>query len=212
MASDFLILPHVLTGGGYSTRLWIANPGVLALELQVELLDSKGRRQAVENNPRLHSIDAGRLLDVRLDAATPEVASYVRIKVQTEGGRVIAVALTSGETAGSSFSVQALRPVRGRVVFPHLAQDRNYYTGYSVVNPYDFPIRYEVEVFDKDGARVTGIERWIGAFEKHSELLASLLSADQVGGRFVIDAEWPVSVVAVIATASGSAIANLPAH
>lgn len=214
MASDLLIFPHVLEADSYQTRVWIANPTGQPTEFEVEVVGSDGRPHPGAGTPIRRTLAAEQMFDLPLSevvAGNALTSGYLRVRALTQGGRIAGVALVSnGGGSGSLFVVDSTRPIRNRTVFPHLAQSRDFFTGYAAVNPFDFPVQYKVEIFDNTGAARRTETRWLAAREKHAGLLSNIYQQDQLGGYFVITSDWPIFTVALIGTTSNSALANLP--
>lgn len=217
MASDVLIIPHVLEGGAFQTTLWIANPTGQSADVEVEFLDSDGRLHPAAVSPKRQVVAAGRMHELPLAEVVGGgslAAGYLRVRSLTSGARISGFALVSSSSAGndSLFLVDSVRPARRKAVFPYLAQNRDFFTAYASVNPFNFPVQYRLDIFDANGTLRRTATKWLAAHEKHALLLWDAYREEQLGGYFIITADWPISTMALIGTTSGSALANLPSQ
>jgi hypothetical protein len=201
---------HVVTGGGYTSRLTLVNPAAAQQQVQLTLNGGTVQRSipafgrldeslAQTFNLTGTNVTTG-YLKVETSSDAPGVSGYVEIS--TGGGLMRTTTPITGEA-------------QTRLVFSDVAQGAGYFTGLALLNSGSGSTTVTIEVEAADGTSVASKQVSLGAGERLiglvSELFPNLQS--QLGGFVRVTSTTPIYGLQIIGTSDprlGSFLTNIP--
>lgn len=200
-ATRIAYLPHLASGGGYTTRLSLVNYGFQAqtVKITADALEKDG----VAQTPASVSVERTIPANGRLEEAASSLFSlsgsslytgYVKWETQGNTRGVIGY-LDFGTTDGVLLSaVPAQATSYSDLFFSHIAEGLGYYTGIAFLNTNTQTTTINVDVFNKDGARVASTTVTLPSGQRRSRLFSELFPgfATQLGGYVRVTASRPV--------------------
>jgi uncharacterized protein (TIGR03437 family) len=210
-----LYAPHFLAGGGFSSRLEIANPTALDAHVQIQANKDDGTLFAKAISVTIkagaaYSGDVGTLLGLN-----PKTGMTGSFTISSDvSGLVGDVALSDAAPSPFHSSAIALAPPLATAVIPYVYNTSDSPTTLYVLNTGTAKATVQVGVLAANGTTVGQTTLSIPAGGRSAQTLSTLVaaSAGQTGGAIQITSNQPVAAAAMILPVSPSAdFAAIPA-
>ncbi len=207
--------PQVALGGGFTTRLDLINLENAPQSLTLKLISENGTVLGSTASVLLSPSGSRRLSVMDLLGSTPGtslVQGYLR--VESDLGRFTG-SVTFNDSESRQFGSAMVLSAAGSTTsyFPHLAQNKDFFTGLAAVNPNLQPVTITVEVFHSNGALAAAGSQIVPAGGRFSRLLPQLVgtlpSMDK--GYVRATSASPVICFALFGTHAGDVLAAIPA-
>ena len=190
-------IPHFAVGAGFDTQWNLINthPSQTAV-MDIWALDDEGEALAGVTNPIEISLEPGEQMIFGMASSfgfSSQEFATGSLRVDVEKfflGPFPSFPTLSGSirfaTEKLSASLPLLSSVQPGVIYPHVAQTPELFTGVAMVNTQAIPIKQTVEVFDQNGVSVGATTLTLAPGARKTALLEELVpvSDGQSGGYF----------------------------
>ncbi len=217
------LLPHFVTGGGYSTELSLTNMDAASIgKVTLTALDDAGAPTG--GDPVSVSIPPGSQYTRTIGQIFPALggafaSGYIRVDVtpsfqgpfSTVTPIIGFVRFTSASGIGST-ALPILLPPSADFVYSHVAQNQGYFTGVAMVNQNQGETAVRLEVFTEEGTSVGSAAITLKPGQKVAKLVQELVpaSAGQVGGYVRVQSTLPITSFSLFGTGDGNLLSAIP--
>ena len=216
-----LVFPHIATGGGYATSIFLHNTGTQSLSANVEFFLESGSSGAAA---RTVSVAPGQLFQGTVQSifnlTSPTLQTgWVRASVNTdslEGFQVFLAIEPGGITA-----LPARKSASARLMQSHIAEqngavfrESDLFTGLAVLNPSDSTAIITVSIVGRDGAQISEQFLSLAPREKKALLLRELMieALGETSGTVWVRSTVPIYGLQVYGTWDLRILSQIPAQ
>ncbi|HYK87332.1 MAG TPA: hypothetical protein VE398_01085, partial [Acidobacteriota bacterium] len=215
------VVPHFVTGGGYSSELSLLNMDPQATaQLTLTAFDNTG--SAIGGSPIQISLPPGNQLVQAIDQVFPSLAGsfttgYIRVDVATSyvGPFITAPPIVGSlrfTSSGGSTALPVWLAPSSDLVYAHVAQNGDYFTGVAMINTNQTALTADLQVLAGDGSSVGSVKIQLQPGQKLAKLLFELIpsSAGQLGGYVRIRSTLPMVSFSLFGTTDGKLLSAIP--
>ncbi|MBI4472314.1 MAG: hypothetical protein HY646_06575 [Acidobacteria bacterium] len=201
-------IPYFVSGGGYETLLQVVNTRDFAGTVTVTIVDMAGVPLAVPVTLQLRANGSIRENLRNLFNLQEMVLGSIRIDASLQ---VIASAGMGNSDVGSFAVIPSAPPTDINFVFSVRAVNREFFTGFAILNLNAFPVSVNLLLMKDDGTAVSRVQQTVQPFSMLTRTVSEFFPEATDSGLIHISADGPIRATALDGRVNGTMLSVLAA-